>query len=380
MKPKSALLQTSLLITAMFFLIRSVAFSQIVGMGLTKTGNETYVWYANGTVWKGASSRPVDYQAPSRFHFLLPSGKSAADIVGMGFSSIGKVFAWYSDGTVSAGSDQNLTTYREPKPYSLPPGKSPSDIVGIGISSGDKVFAWYADGTVSAGSSRDLKSYRETYRYSLPPGKSPADIVEMDIASNDRILSWYADGSLSWGTSNDLDYYSQNVNAGVTPTVYDPAGNQYNTLQLAGLTWTQQNMNYNTGNGSWCYGNNAANCSLYGRLYTWSAARSACQALGAGWRLPTDAEWTRLVNSWSDIHAAYRGLIRNGENDFNGLLSGLRTAAGEYMGAGYAGHYWSGTEYSVNGAWFYTLHGNTGTVMRSEIGRSQGHSCRCVHD
>ena len=32
---------------------------------------------------------------------------------------------------------------------------------------------------------------------------------------------------------------------------------------------------------------------MYGRLYNWNTARTACPS---GWHLPTDAEWTTLVN------------------------------------------------------------------------------------
>ena len=40
-----------------------------------------------------------------------------------------------------------------------------------------------------------------------------------------------------------------------------------------------------------------SNCEEYGRLYTWEAAKRACESLGKGWRLPTDEEWKVLANS-----------------------------------------------------------------------------------
>ena len=62
---------------------------------------------------------------------------------------------------------------------------------------------------------------------------------------------------------------------------------QGNTAQI----WMTKNLNYKTSSGSWCYSNNTANCTKYGRLYTWSAATGACPA---GWRLPS----TELENTF----------------------------------------------------------------------------------
>ena len=42
-----------------------------------------------------------------------------------------------------------------------------------------------------------------------------------------------------------------------------------------------------------CYGGREENCATYGRLYDWDDATTACPA---GWHLPSDAEWERLVN------------------------------------------------------------------------------------
>lgn len=92
------------------------------------------------------------------------------------------VFAWYLAGTVSAGSSRDLSAHRPPQPYELPSGKTPANIVGMGIDgTNNLVFAWYADGTVSAGSSRDLAAKRKPQPYQLPDGKTPADIVGMDV-------------------------------------------------------------------------------------------------------------------------------------------------------------------------------------------------------
>ena len=45
------------------------------------------------------------------------------------------------------------------------------------------------------------------------------------------------------------------------------------------------------GSDSWCYDNSVRNCRIYGRLYTWEAALTACPE---GWELPGDEDWKQL--------------------------------------------------------------------------------------
>jgi hypothetical protein len=155
--------------------------SDIVGMGIDDTNNLVFAWYADRKVTAGSSTNLSSKREPQPY--TLPSGKTPRDIVGMGIDGTNNlVFAWYRDGTVSAGSSRNLFSERKPEPYVLPAGKTPADIVGTGIDGkNDLVFAWYRDGTVSAGSSRNLGSKREPEPYVLAAGKTPNDVIEMGI-------------------------------------------------------------------------------------------------------------------------------------------------------------------------------------------------------
>jgi uncharacterized protein (TIGR02145 family) len=99
-------------------------------------------------------------------------------------------------------------------------------------------------------------------------------------------------------------------------TFTDPRdGQTYNIVQIGNQTWFAENLNYATGN-SWCYDNNDSNCNIYGRLYDWQTALTACPS---GWHLPSDAEWTVLTDYLGgDTVAGLKMKNTTGWNDYNG--------------------------------------------------------------
>jgi uncharacterized protein (TIGR02145 family) len=76
----------------------------------------------------------------------------------------------------------------------------------------------------------------------------------------------------------------------------------YRTVKIAGLEWLGDNLNYKTV-GSFCYKDDDDQCMVYGRLYTWDAAKKACPA---GFRLPTHADFESLwTAAGADFNAGY---------------------------------------------------------------------------
>ncbi len=92
------------------------------------------------------------------------------------------------------------------------------------------------------------------------------------------------------------DYLKPNLEYGTFTDIRD--GKVYKTIKIDGNTWMAQNLNYADststpvlmGNTA-CLDDNAENCNLFGRLYTWDAAMQACPV---GWHLPSKAEYEAL--------------------------------------------------------------------------------------
>ncbi len=163
-------------------------------------------------------------------------------------------------------------------------------------------------------------------------------------------------------------------------------GQTYKWVRLKdGKKWMTQNLNYKTKD-SWCYDEKNSNCDKYGRLYTWQAAKKACPS---GWRLPSDDEWRKMTKYYGgadeDVNdggkAAYKNLIQGGTSGFSALLGGY---CGPFLGLFHdldgIGRYWSSTEKSSSGVWYYDFSSDGEYFSRNFHGKTVGFSCRCLQD
>jgi uncharacterized protein (TIGR02145 family) len=148
-------------------------------------------------------------------------------------------------------------------------------------------------------------------------------------------------------------------------------GKTYKKVTIGKQTWMKENLNYEA-KGSVCYDNKADNCAKYGRLYNWNTAMAACPA---GWHLPSDKEWTTLLDYLGDKDWAGTKLKSTSGWTFNGngtdeyLFSALPGGMGiggyyiagdkivniikidsHFSHAGNQGYWWCATpeEYAVN--------------------------------
>jgi len=159
----------------------------------------------------------------------------------------------------------------------------------------------------------------------------------------------------------------------------------YKTIVIGNNTWMTENLNYNA-NGSKCYGNISSNCDMYGRLYNWATAVTACPS-ASGWHLPSDEEWQELIDAVGESAGAKlratSGWNSNGNgtdyHGFSALPGGCGYSDGSFYSVGNLGYWWSATEGRIAFAWFRRMNGNNSVVGMDEV-KTALFSVRCVKD
>ena len=182
--------------------------------------------------------------------------------------------------------------------------------------------------------------------------------------------------------------------------IQEQSGNQYYTdirdnkkyriVEIGDQIWFADNLNYNTSNGSWSYNNQPNNSNIYGLLYDWETAQNACPS---GWHLPSEEEWTYLINytkTFTNSDSAGYFLKSNGGwipegngNDlfgFTGLPGGLYFEnTDEFHHKDYYSYFWSS---SSNGdfAWIIPLTYKNHYIEKGLGDKNDGFSVRCLKD
>jgi len=161
------------------------------------------------------------------------------------------------------------------------------------------------------------------------------------------------------------------------------SGQTYKTVKIGTQTWMAENLNYAAA-GSICSGFDDDYCtSAYGRLYDWETAKGVCPS---GWRLPSNAEWTALIDyvsgdgrtTGSDNVDFAVGKYLKSANDWNNMLGncgpfgsgnsklcedsyGFAALPGGYKkgttksGTMSEGRWWSASESSADSAYMYAM-------------------------
>ena len=165
-------------------------------------------------------------------------------------------------------------------------------------------------------------------------------------------------------------------------------GKVYKKVQIGTQEWMAENLNYATGN-SWCYDDNPSNCSVYGRMYDWETAKTACPS---GWHLPSDAEWSTLTTFLGGVIAG--GKMKSTGTQYwqspntdatnssclSGLPGGNRYFDGTFYFIGTYGVWWSSSESTTSFAYSRALNYNSGVVTTYDTNKKNGLSVRCVRD
>jgi len=212
---------------------------------------------------------------------------------------------------------------------------------------------------------------------------------------------------------DDNNNNNNNNNTPPITTVTDIDGNVYHADTIGTQIWMVENLKttkyrdgtvipivtdndawFNTYDGAYCnYNNLTSNGSTYGHLYNWYAVTNSRKLAPTGWHIPSDAEWTTLINYLGGEYVAGGKLKESGithwvnpntgatnEAGFTALPGGNRSVDGTFGGIGNYGHWWSSTEYDATSAWYQTMDYSNITIMKSVLTMETGFSVRCVKD
>lgn len=229
------------------------------------------------------------------------------------------------------------------------------------------------------------------------------------------------------GCTLNLVVGSSSLNPNLTyGSVADQQGNTYATIVIGTQEWMAENLRttqYSDGTpitlvtdpNQWAannttipmmcwYDNDQATytANRFGALYNWYALSSTTNGnrnvCPTGWHVPTDAEWSTLINyldpnadGGNNINTAGGKMKSTGtqywqspntgatnESGFSGLPGGYRTDGGQF-GSGF-GYWWSYTESSTVAAWNRILPYSNGSVGRANLDKAHGFSVRCLRD
>jgi uncharacterized protein (TIGR02145 family) len=205
-------------------------------------------------------------------------------------------------------------------------------------------------------------------------------------------------------------------------TLTDQEGNIYKTIVIGTQEWMAENLNtsiyqngevianvadedqwFNLNTGAWCYYNNDNQYECpYGKLYNWYAVADPRNVCPTGWHVPTDAEWSVLINfldpnsdGGNNIPNNAGGKLKStgfqywlipnidatNESGFSGLPGGGRVITAPYRTIGEYANWWSSSEGASNNGWGRDLSYIYSWVSLYYFNfKSFGFSVRCLRD
>jgi uncharacterized protein (TIGR02145 family) len=211
--------------------------------------------------------------------------------------------------------------------------------------------------------------------------------------------------------------------------VKDIDGNIYKTISIGTQTWMAENLKttkYRDGSMirttnptydvnvetypkyQWVYDGIEENVDVYGRLYTWYVVTDSKGLCPVGWHVPSDTEWTTLVDflikngyafsengidiakslaakSGWDPEGAYDGSpggnqAVNNSSGFTAMPSGIRTNSNFFNHIGTSAAWWTSTESGRIDAWEMAMASFSGIIQGGGTAAVSGFSVRCIKD
>lgn len=201
---------------------------------------------------------------------------------------------------------------------------------------------------------------------------------------------------------------------GQVDTVFDIDGNAYKTVGIGSQIWMAQNLKTTRLNDgtkipqvkadsiwdfnphiAFCWYNNDSiyNAKIYGSLYNYYTVSSGLLC-PIGWHVPSDSEWTVLVNFLGGNEKAggklkdYYTSYWSGPNvcfvnnyGFAALPGGRRSHyKGEFGNIGIMCSWWTSTSINKYSAYSRSMYNSNTRISRNESRYGDGYSIRCIKD
>lgn len=198
---------------------------------------------------------------------------------------------------------------------------------------------------------------------------------------------------------------------GTNPVDFD--GNYYDTVTIGSQVWMKENLkvtHYRDGTpiqnitvdslwklnltGAYSnYNNDTQYVSAHGRLYNWQAVNNPAKLCPAKWHVPSDSEWTILINylgGETDASKAikdtgtrywfYNNMGATNSTGFTAIPGGSRREDGSFEDIGGDALWWSSTEYNTISAMYRYLPYDLATIFSGFALKTLGYSVRCLRD
>lgn len=245
------------------------------------------------------------------------------------------------------------------------------------------------------------------------------------------------DSSFHGNGYNGADDGLETVVNGRIVSVTDYEGNEYPVVRIGSQCWTARNMRcthspkgYLTFGGNqtsnvypyyYSYSAPAFPSDELGVLYNWVGAMDTTMSVSAsfstrrgicpkGWHVPSDANWTTLVNYlggqadywcgdtnvntakalactkyWQyvnngDVCAVGNAMVDNNATGFSAFPAGVVNESGVYGSVQHLANFWSSSSYVSSSAYLYYMRFSDSGLYRYIGGKIKGNSVRCIRN
>lgn len=251
---------------------------------------------------------------------------------------------------------------------------------------------------------------------------TPSDYIRSTLNTNKSIVQMqYNEGDqlLIHGFSRDYSTIvpivptcNQNINFEFSKCI-DGDGNNYAIVKIGNQTWMAENLkttrfsdsteipsvnsnnwiNLTTPGFCWFNNDELENKNTYGALYNWYAVSMANNGnkniCPEGWHIPSDAEWTILINNTGsnsalklrengNDHWSYSSMTGSNETGFSAVAAGYRGSIGGFADLDYTASWWSSTASYAGKAWSRKIMYDDNIMQKMNADKIEGFSVRCV--